>query len=275
MYKRRGQGLKRPFSRLIRRAISASFILASLACGVFFVRTLIPVATKAHSKLLALWEAKPQAVTYVFDSIYSTSLQNNILAECQNFCAHKKISATLGTELFSHLQKKFPLIEDLIVDTRNPETAVFTIKGAHPFLRLNNQVVTKERRQLFDEALFEDYGELLPRMYSKSSLGDDLPTVFHTFLKTIPTELLTSYSVVIKSPDCVTLTPTLAHNRYSIIADPRTLTDRDKVLCAANMYQDAILKKVLKQPHKKKWWVFDIRYDQQVIVRTEEKGVGV
>ena len=160
MYKRRALALKRPLSRLFRRVISASFILASLACAIYAVKLTVPLAVTVHEKLLALCNTKPQEVTYVFDSIYSASLQNSILAECQTFCAQKKVSATLGTELFSYLQKKYPLIEDLIVDTRNPHVAIFTIKGAHPFMRLNKQVVTKERRELFDESLFNEYYDL-------------------------------------------------------------------------------------------------------------------
>ncbi len=216
----------------------------------------------------------PDNCTFVVDHIFSHAIQ----LEIKDFIdlAYKKSKSPKN--ILPKIESHFLAIKSVVIDMQNPEILKFTIQAYQPIFLLNNEHVVCEQGKLLSKMMFDP--KVLIKLENVVFEGVPIPKSVHRL--TAFFESLTNYAVVqdfsVRWIDkhAIWLDQKQGRDLSLLVGYDLVPTQHDVAQC--RNLRGQIVDKPCKDKRGKPCknnssWVCDLRFDQQIVLFSTNKGV--
>ncbi len=216
----------------------------------------------------------PDNCTFVIDHFFSHATQ----LEIKNFIDQAYKKSKNPTNLLPKIESHFSAIKSVVIDMQNPETLKFTIQSYHPVFLLNNEHVICEQGKLLSKAIFDP--KALTNLENIVFEGVPVPKSVNRLMNFF--ESLTNYAVVqdfsVRWIDkhAIWLDQKKGQDLSLLVGYDLVPNKHDVARCRDLRGQiiDKPCKNKRGRPCKNNMtWVCDLRFDQQIILFSTNKGV--
>lgn len=243
--------------------------LKKIIIALFFVGTCLWLSYQYRPDMTLVY---PDDCSFTLDSKFSYAIKLQI----QSFIDAAYKENKKPTYLLPSIESEFPSIKSIIVDMQNPDQLNFTIQSFQPMFMVNNSYIICQEGQVFGKQIFDNkviarlenvtYEGLLHRK-DINRLIDFVASLSDPILKDFSIRWLGKYNVWLdsKKGDDVALLV-----GYSM---PPTISD----IAECRNLRGQVIDKPCKNKHGKQCknsstWVCDLRFDQQIVLFSTNKG---
>jgi hypothetical protein len=215
----------------------------------------------------------PDDCVFIIDRLFSKTMQ----FEIKDFIDQAYKKSKNPSNLLPHIESKFPAIKSIVIDMHNPELLNFTIQTYQPLFLINDEHVICQGGKIFEKSIFADY-----QLYTLQNIVfDDVPTpknvdrLIH-FFERVTQPVLQDFSIRWINKNTVWLDRKQGQDISLLLGSEGIANIHDIEQCQNMRAQitDPPCKDKRGKPCKNKvTWVCDLRFDQQVVLFSTNKGV--
>lgn len=215
----------------------------------------------------------PDNCTFVIDRFFSRSMQ----LEIKDFIdkAYKKQKSP--SHLLPKIESHFSAVKSVVIDMQNPEYLNFSIQAYQPIFLINNEHVVCQYGKMFDKAIFaHNELEKLENVSfdtAPTSKSIDLFMIFFNSLMDV--SILKDFSIRWIDKHAIWLDQKQGQQLSLLIGYHVVPTQSDIMQCRnlRGQISDRPCKDKRGRPCKNNMtWVCDLRFDQQIILFSTNKG---
>lgn len=248
-----------------------------------FQRTIIAIAIGVCFLWFFKWHTPDMTIVYpdncvfVIDRLFSRSMQLEIKAFID--AGYKKSKSP--SNLLPKIEAHFPAIKSVVIDMQNPEFLNFSIQSYQPIFLLNDEHVICQYGKMFAKSIFSQ--EKLAQLENISFDGVPVPKNVDRlirFFESLIDPILQDFSVRWIDKHAIWLDQKQGNGReqdLSLLVGYDTVpTNSDVVRCRnlRGQISDKPCKDKRGRPCKNNTtWVCDLRFDQQIVLFSTNKGV--
>lgn len=244
-----------------------------------FQRTIIGIGIVIGCAWFFTWHTPDMTVVYpdncvfIIDRLFSRSMQTDIRGFIDK--AYKKNKSP--SHLLPRIEAHFPAIKSVIIDMQNPEILNFAIQAYQPVFLLNNEHVICQYGKMFDKTIFADHE--LAKL--ENIVFDGAPTPksvgrLMTFVASLTDPILKDFSIRWVDKHAVWLDQKHGQD-LSLLVGYDTVPNQHDVMQCRNLrgqISDKPCKSKRGKPCKNNTtWVCDLRFNQQIVLFSTNKGV--
>jgi|GEM_PF-1188202 len=235
----------------------------------------LTLAFKCHKPDMTV--VYPDNCTFVIDRFFSRSMQNDIKKFIDKAYQNNKSPSNLLPRIESH----FPAIKSVVIDMQNPEVLNFSIQSYKPIFLINDEHVVCQHGKMLEKKIFAS-GELkkLESIAFNEAPAPKKVDRLVNFFNSLTDPILKDFSVRWVDKHAIWLDQKEGHGRAK---DLSLLVGYDFVPNQRDVKQCRNLRgKISDKPRKDKrgrpikdniTWVCDLRFDQQIVLFSTNKGV--
>jgi hypothetical protein len=215
----------------------------------------------------------PDNCVFVIDPFFSRAMQ----LEIKDFIdtAYKKSKSP--SNLLPKIESHFPAIKSVVIDMQNPELLNFSIQTYQPIFLLNDEHVICQTGKMFSKATFAQ--EQLLKLENISFQGAPTPKSVDRlmiFFESLTDPILKDFSVRWIDKHAIWLDQKQGQN-LSLLVGYNVVPNKHDIMQCRNL-RGQIVDKPCKDKRGKPCknnmtWVCDLRFDQQIVLFSTNKGV--
>lgn len=225
------------------------------------------------------WQYKPDMTivypddcSFTIDSKFSYQLRQDITLFIDGeYKKNKKPSSLLQS-----IESEFPSIKSIVIDMHNPDQLNFTIQSYQPEFVLNDSLVVCQEGQIFERSIFADkIISKLENITYHGSLRDKDITRLVKFITSLSDPILKDFSIRWLGKYNVWLDQKQGQDLSLLVGYrfPPTMSD----IAECRKLRGQIIDKPCKNKRGKPCvntttWVCDLRFDQQIVLFSTNKG---
>ena len=215
----------------------------------------------------------PDNCVFVIDHIFSQTMQ----LEIKDFIDQAYKKSKSPSNLLPKIESHFSAIKSVVIDMENPEFLKFTIQAYHPIFLLNNEHVICEQGKMLSEETFAP--KELAQLQNISFEGVPVPKSVErltTFFESLQSPILQDFSVRWIDKHAIWLDQKEGQD-LSLLAGYKIVPSKYDIAQCRNL-RGQIVDKPCKDKRGKPCknntsWVCDLRFDQQIVLFSTNKGV--
>ena len=215
----------------------------------------------------------PDNCVFVIDPFLSRSMQLEIKGFIDE--AYKKSKSP--SNLLPKIESNFPAIKSVIIDMQNPEQLNFSIQTYQPIFLLNDEHVICQQGKMFSKATFAQ--SELDKLQNISFEGAPTPKSvgrLMTFFESLTDPILQDFSVRWIDKHAIWLDQKEGQD-LSLLVGYNVVPNQHDIMQCRNLrgqISDKPCKDKRGKPCKNNTtWVCDLRFDQQIVLFSTNKGV--
>lgn len=214
----------------------------------------------------------PDNCLFTLDHLFSKSMQ----ADIKDFIDKAYKKNRVPSDLLPMIESYFPSIKSIVIDMQNPEFLHFKIQAYEPIFLLNNQFVVCSLGNLFSLDVFsQEYVSSLENIFFQEPLTPVNIDLLVKFYESCPPDVLKNFLIRWVNKHTIWLDEKKALEWSMLVTSDFILTLQDVSWC--RMVREQIINssctnKLSKVSKHKMGWVFDLRFDQQIVVFSTNKG---
>ena len=214
----------------------------------------------------------PDDCSFSIDSQFSQSIK----AEIKSFIDAAYKQSKNPSNLLPSIESKFPSIKSIIIDMQNPEQLSFAIQAHQPMFMLNNSLVVCQQGQLFEKSVFANnvISKLENVTYDGRLHQKDIDRLMN-FVDSLSDPILKDFSIRWLGKYNVWLDQKQGDDLSLLVGYtfPPTMSDIAECRNLRGQVVDAPCKNKKGKPCKNNiTWVCDLRFDQQIVLFSTNKG---
>lgn len=214
----------------------------------------------------------PDDCSFTLDSNFSQTMKSEIKSFIDRAYKENKKPASL----LPSIESQFPVIRSIIVDMQNPDQLNFTIQAYQPMFMVNDSFVLSEQGQIFDKAVFENklISQLENVTYDGTLHHKDIDRLIK-FVGSLSDPILQDFSIRWVGKYNVWLDQKNGDDLSLLVGYSRPPTILDIAEC--RNLRGQVIDKPCKDKRGKpcksnSTWVCDLRFDQQIVLFSTNKG---
>lgn len=214
----------------------------------------------------------PDNCLFTLDHLFSKSMQ----ADIKDFIDETYKKNRVPSDLLPMIESCFPSIKSIVIDMQNPEFLHFKIQAYEPIFLLNNQFVVCSSGNLFSIDVFsQEYVSSLENIVFQQPLTPVNIDLLTKFYQSCPLEILKDFLIRWVNEYTIWLDEKKTLEWSMLVSSEYILTLQDVSWC--RMVREQIINSYCKNKLSKLSksniaWVFDLRFDQQIVVFSTNKG---
>lgn len=170
-------------------------------------------------------------------------------------------------------KKKFPYIDSISVQRCGPFSVHYEINAVNLLTSINRELLVAENGSLFPHATFvpntRDYVfDIACAQCNKQFVTPE----FVQFVKTVSPKILASHAITWKDHHTIEMRRA-ADPDFSLVCDVEHIPSHTIIEQCDQIYQQVRQKELEKKSRKQHQWVADIRFENQIIMTADKKGV--
>jgi len=246
--------------------------MTALKKGIIFLGLLVVLFLVNYQYKPDMTLLYPDDCSFTFDGNFSQAIQ----LEMKNFidAAYKK--GKNPSSLLPSIETKFESIRSIIIDMQNPEQLHFTIQSYHPLFRLNDTLVVCQQGKLFEKNIFTQSSlKKLENVMYEGSLHQKNIHRLMKFVALVADHVFKDFSIRWLDKNNVWLDQKEGKDLSLLVGYTLPPTEKDIMECRNLRGQviDKPCKDKRGKPCKKNiTWVCDLRFDQQIVLFSTNKG---
>ena len=219
----------------------------------------------------------PDDCSFIFDRNFSYAMQH----EMKSFIDEAYKKNKKPSNLLPSIEDKFSSIRSIVIDMNNPEQLNFTIQAFQPIFLVNNSLVVCKQGQLFEKNIFANdvIAKLENINYEGSFQPKDIDRLMK-FVASLSDPILKDFSIRWVGKHNVWLdqkqTSDSSLHDLSLLVGytlPPTMQDVAECRNLRGQIVDKPCKDKRGKPCKNNTtWVCDVRFDQQIVLFSTNKG---
>lgn len=214
----------------------------------------------------------PDNCSFTFDSHFSRATRLEIKSFID--AAYKKSKNPCN--LLPSIEREFVMIRSIVIDMQNPEQLNFTIQSYHPLFLLNDSLIVCQQGRLFEKHIFaHDVVRNLENISYQGSLHKKDIDRLMKFVALVPDHIFKEFSIRWLDKNNVWLDQKEGQDLSLLVgyALPPTATDIAECRNLRGQVVDKPSKDKRGKPCKNNTtWVCDLRFDQQIVLFSTNKG---
>jgi len=214
----------------------------------------------------------PNDCSFSFDHNFSRAMQ----LEMKSFIDDTYKKNKKPSNLLSLIEQKFSSIRSIIIDMNNPEQLHFTIQSYQPLFLLNDSFVVCKQGQLFEKNIFahDVINALRNIKYDGSFHKKDIERLMK-FITSLSDPILQDFSIRWLGKHNVWLDQKQGKDLSLLVG--YALLPKNKDIAECRKLRGQIVDKPCKDKQGKPCqqnitWVCDLRFDQQIVLFSTNKG---
>ncbi|MBV8661216.1 MAG: hypothetical protein JO129_03680 [Candidatus Dependentiae bacterium] len=243
-----------------------------------FQRTIVAVAAIIALFWFFRWHTPdmtvvyPDNCTFVIDRFFSRSMQFEIKDFIDKAYKKQKSPSNLLPKIESH----FPAVKSIVIDMQNPEYLNFSIQAYHPIFLINNEQVVCEHGKIFQKLIFaQNELEKLENISFNDTPTSKNINLLMIFFNSLTDNFLKDFSIRWIDKHAIWLDQKQGQELSLLVGYHVTPTQNDIMQCRnlRGQISDKPCKDKRGRPCKNNMtWVCDLRFDQQIILFSTNKG---
>ena len=220
----------------------------------------------------------PDACAFTIDPLFSDKMQQKI----RNFIAVTYQQDKNIDGMLSQIQAEFSCIKSVVIDMQNPEKLHFVIQAYQPLFLMNEKDVVCQSYQIFGQEIFQSHelAKLERVTFSGLISAKNMEYLVQFFTSLQDKKMLQDCTIRWAGKNTIWLDVKKLADKLqdlSLLVSYQTVPGRcDLEQC--QKIQGQLLEESCKNPRdksckKNKAWICDLRFDQQIIVFSTNKGV--
>jgi len=205
----------------------------------------------------------PMQCSCSLDGIFSSGHQKKIIQSIQEL--HQIVKNP--KEIIEKTVQEFPEIKDMQAEICSADKICFHAQAVHPICILNDELVISDINTVFKkESLDQSIVDTLPKIYSsKNDQYEDIVV----FIQSLPKELTQTCTISWLDKNLITFKPQKYENIHCLVSSSLIPTTQ----LFQNCYElyDQKFKKNLKKNNSKVMVEYDLRFKNQIIVKSGGK----
>lgn len=227
---------------------------------ILFIVTVIAIIGFWKRPKSALVTIAPKQCMFHVDDHWSLSFQESIIRSITNSYESSKNP----DDVISKMTTEFPAIDSVQAQICSSDKICFHVDGLQPVFLLNDIHVVVASGHVSSKTDFApEVQAALPCLASQSL--DDVADMVH-FVQQLPSEITRPYTMLWRNPDTIILSARDATNMQCVTCTSRVPVAADVQRCH-ELYQELLASMPTKKS-KKKMMEYDIRFKNQIIVRS-------
>jgi len=209
----------------------------------------------------------PQQYAVVCDAAFSKIVQTNITDYIQN---NELLKASSLSVLNDQIKKQFSCIASITSELYAPGVVQVCVQAVKPVLSVNQSFVLSHAGDCFSKELFTPVSvKQLPDLTVRAVGDNDISAGLRRASAVLSSSLFDTHAVVWESDHAAYL-----HDKqdpwFAIICSAESLPNDQMLSKCEQLKKDLSVKKRMSQD----CWVADVRFDNQIVVYSEKRGVA-
>lgn len=214
----------------------------------------------------------PDDCSFSFDANFSHAIK----AEMRSFIDAAYKNNKKPAHLLPSIESQFPAIKSIVVDMQNPEQLNFAIQSYQPVCLLNDALVVCQQGHMFEKSIFDHkvVSKLQNVVYEGPLHSKEIERLMK-FITSLSDPILKDFSIRWLGKYNVWLDQKQGDDLSLLVGYtlPPTISDIAECRRLRGQIVDAPCKNKRGKPCKNNTtWVCDLRFDQQIVLFSTNKG---